>query len=117
MKNEDLKKLVLEEYQYMDAKSRLQQIQHAIYRGPHSMELEFEKDSREGVMAVREEGSAEDPVIVRLEGKDDISIQDPGTPLTAIVRSSLSANNMLEEGRMSPSTGIHYFVEDEDEDE
>lgn len=115
--NEGLKQLVVEEYMYMDGKSRLQQIRKAIEHGPHSMDLVFEKDSREGVLAVRERGSGADPVVVRLEGKDDIAIDDPGSPLTAVVRTSLSKNNMLEEGRITPRSAIHYFGEDEREED
>lgn len=114
MNNKSLKQLVLEEYRYMDGKSRLEQIEKAIEHGPHSLDLEFDTSSREGVLAVREKGSAEDPVVVRLEGKNDISVSDPGTPLVSIVRTALSKNRMLEEGRMSPKTAALFFAENDD---
>lgn len=111
--SEQLKRLVVEEYKYMDAKSRLQQLQKSIEHGPHSMNLTFEKNSREGVLAVSEAGFDSGSVIVRLEGKNGVSVQDDGTPLTDVVRESLSKNQMLSEGRMTPRRAIHYFAEDE----
>lgn len=114
--NDQLKRLVLEEYKYMDAKSRLQQLEKAIEHGPHSMNLSFEKNSREGVLAVSEAGFDSGAVIVRLEGKDGVTVQDDGTPLTDAVRESLSKNEMLNEGRVTPRRAIHYFAEEDEEE-
>lgn len=114
----DLKQLVREEYIYMDAKSRLQQIESAITHGSHSLDLVFEKDAREGVLTVSEDGFDSGFVTVRLEGRDGISVQDDGTPLSDAVRESLSRNGMLSEGRITPKSAIYYFGEDEqDEDD
>jgi len=104
--NDQLKRLVVEEYKYMDAKSRLQQLEKAIEHGTHSMNLTFEKNSREGVLAVSEAGFDSGAVIVRLEGKDGLTVQDDGTPLTDAVRESLSKNEMLNEGRVTPRRGM-----------
>lgn len=112
----DIRELVVEEYKYMDAKSRLQQVRKAIEHGAHSMDLEFEQDSREGVLAVSEAGFDSGSVTVRLEGKDGISVQDDGTPLSDAVRESLSKNRMLSEGRVTPRRAIHYFAEEDEEE-
>jgi hypothetical protein len=61
-------------------------------------------------MAIREKDGTADPVIIRLQGKSGLQISDNGGPLSEVVRSSLEVNRMLDEGRMTPSDAVHYFL-------